>query len=279
MTLEQLFSQAQALPSIPKVVQELIQSLGKDDVLTGDIARQLAADQVLSAKALRLANSAYYNVPRTIGTVDEALKMLGFLTVRTLVMSSGIAASFKPTPGFDLKAFWRFSLHTAVAAKFLAKKAQLDPEQAFTIGLLHGIGRLVMESGAGAEMAALPRVSALPSPERAAVERQAFGYSFAEVGAELARRWNFPEAFVTAIEGSATPDAEASPLACLIHVAAWLARADDATNSNAERMQALMTSPAEFGKAAARIGLTANDVLAAPPLAELSAGLEAMIQA
>lgn len=58
MTIDELLQQGRALPSIPKVVQELIQGLSKDDVLTGEIARQLATDQVLSAKVLRLANSA-----------------------------------------------------------------------------------------------------------------------------------------------------------------------------------------------------------------------------
>ncbi|WP_299103609.1 HDOD domain-containing protein [uncultured Variovorax sp.] len=90
MTIDELLQQGRALPSIPKVVQELIQGLSKDDVLTGEIARQLATDQVLSAKVLRLANSAYYNVSRTVGTVDEALKLLGW---------TRFTASFTLPPG------------------------------------------------------------------------------------------------------------------------------------------------------------------------------------
>lgn len=278
MTIDELLQQGRALPSIPKVVQELIQGLSKDDVLTGEIARQLATDQVLSAKVLRLANSAYYNVPRTVGTVDEALKLLGFLTVRTLVMSTGIAGSFKDMPGIDLKQFWRYSLHTAVAAKYLARTAQLDGELAFTVGLIHAIGRLVMHAGMPAEMAALALrpVSPFPDPSRIEAEREAFGFSFADVGGALARHWNFPEDFAAAIERSAEPLAHepVDALHGIVHVAAWVSRAEEAQLDQAQRAQ-------DFPQAVAdKINLpTLHDTVAAmPSLAELSAGLEDMIR-
>lgn len=122
MNLEALFQQQTALPSIPKVVQEVIESFNNESVSIEEIAKKLAADQVLSAKILRLANSSYYHVSRTIGTVDDAVLMLGFMTVRTLVVSTGMAGSFKKLPGVDLKLFWRYSLDTAIVAKWLAKQ-------------------------------------------------------------------------------------------------------------------------------------------------------------
>jgi HD-like signal output (HDOD) protein len=118
-------SAANCLPSIPKVVQEVIESFNNDSVSIEEIAKKLAADQVLSAKILRLANSSYYHVSRTIGTVDDAVLMLGFMTVRTLVVSTGMAGSFKKLPGVDLKLFWRYSLDTAIVAKWLAKQKQV----------------------------------------------------------------------------------------------------------------------------------------------------------
>jgi HD-like signal output (HDOD) protein len=120
MKLDALFQNPTALPTAPKVVEELISSFDKASVSTEEIAKKLSTDPVLSAKLLRLANSAYYHVSRSIGTVEDAVLMLGFVTVRTLVISSGLVSGFKTVPGLDLKQFWRYSLHTAVSAKWIA---------------------------------------------------------------------------------------------------------------------------------------------------------------
>ena len=146
MNFDALFQQQNALPTIPKVVQEVIDSFNDDNVSIDEIARKLAADQVLSAKLLRLANSSYYHSSRSIGTVDDAVLMLGFMTVRTLVISSGLTGGFKAMPGVDLKQFWRYSMHTGVIAKCLAKKIGGNSDFAFTVGLMHAIGQLVMHA-------------------------------------------------------------------------------------------------------------------------------------
>ena len=75
MQLEALFKQPQALPAVPKIVHELIDSFNSESVSIDDIAKKLAADPVLSARLLRLANSAYYHVSRSVGTVNDALSM------------------------------------------------------------------------------------------------------------------------------------------------------------------------------------------------------------
>ena len=75
MELKSLLDQPNKLPTIPKVTQQLIESFSSDDVSLNDIARQLSADPALSAKLLRLANSAYFHVSRTVGTVDDALDL------------------------------------------------------------------------------------------------------------------------------------------------------------------------------------------------------------
>ena len=91
MKLDALFQNPTALPTAPKVVEELISSFDKASVSTEEIAKKLSTDPVLSAKLLRLANSAYYHVSRSIGTVEDAVLMLGFVTVRTLVICVLIA--------------------------------------------------------------------------------------------------------------------------------------------------------------------------------------------
>ena len=91
MDIQTLLDQPGKLPTVPKVTQKLIESFSDEDVSIDEIARQIAADPALTAKLLRLANSAYFHVSRTIGTVDDALRMLGFVMVRNLVLEIGRA--------------------------------------------------------------------------------------------------------------------------------------------------------------------------------------------
>jgi HD-like signal output (HDOD) protein len=279
MKLEALFDQPQALPSAPSVVQELINSFADEDVSTNEIARKIAADQVLSAKLLRLANSAHYHVSRSIGTVDHAVTMLGFVTVRTLVISSGLTGSFKPIKGFDLEYFWRYSLHTAVVAKWLARKTKQNQDMAFTIGLMHAIGLLVMHTGMPEQCAQIDAIAAPWSDDRLDVEKTALGYDFATVSAELATRWRFPADFSATIAAFPEPltphlleQAPLNKMAVIIHLAAWFARAQKNALS-VEQMQAVF--PAEIG---ASIGLTFDEINEEmPSLDELSEGLDVLI--
>lgn len=272
MTLETLLQHPNALPSAPKVVDELISSFENPDVSVEEIARKLSLDPVLSAKLLRLANSAYYHVSRRIGNVEDAVRMLGFVTVRTLVISSGLVGGFKNVPGLDLKRFWRYSLHTAVAAKWLARKIGVNTDLAFTIGMMHAIGELVMHTGMTAEAQALDATVPTYDPKRLEAERAAFGFDFAEVGAELAMRWKFPNIFPDTIRDFPAPNRpDTTRMAAVIHLAVWRARADELRLSG-EALAATVPAITES------LGLPAEELLEdMPPLAELSAGLEELI--
>ena len=274
MQLEALFKQPQALPAIPKIVHELIDSFNNQDVSIDEIAKKLAADPVLSARLLRLANSAYYHVSRTIGTVNEALSMLGFVTVRTLVISSGLTGGYKAMPGMDLNKFWRYSLHTAAVSGWLAKKTGVNGDQAFTVALMHGIGQLVMHAAMPEQMLSIDKQASPLDCRRMAIESQSFGYNFAAVGAELARQWRFPVSFAEAI--SQFPDPLAAPafnpVAGVIHLAAWRARAEH-NGLKPDEMEA--TLPKDVAK---QLGLNPDALLKdMPPLSELSEGLEALL--
>ena len=274
MQLEALFKQPQALPAIPKIVHELIDSFNSEDVSIDEIAKKLAADPVLSARLLRLANSAYYHVSRSVGTVNDAISMLGFVTVRTLVISSGLTGGYKAMPGMDLSAFWRYSMHTAAVAGWLAKKSGVNGDMAFTVGLMHGIGQLVMHSGMPEQMLHLDKLASPMDPRRIDMETTSFGYSFATVGAELASKWRFPVEFANAIKHFPDPLAnEAFDIASgVIHLSVWRARAEH-NKLTADEMAA--TVPTEVCK---KLGIAPEVFLGEmPPLSELAEGLEAML--
>jgi HD-like signal output (HDOD) protein len=274
MQLEALFKQPQALPAIPKIVHELIDSFNSDDVSIDEIAKKLTGDPVLSARLLRLANSAYYHASRSIGTVNEALAMLGFVTVRTLVISSGLTGGYKSMPGMDLPRFWRYSMHTAAIAGWLAKKTDVNGDQAFTVGLMHSIGELVMHAGMPEQMLTLDKIASPMDARRMAMENTSFGYTFADVGAELARQWRFPTAFSDAIKQFPNPLASepVDQVAALLHIAAWRARAEH-NELNAEELAS--TVPAAV---LAALKLKPEVVLnEMPPIKELAEGLDAML--
>lgn len=273
MTLETLLHNPNALPTAPKVVEELISSFDHPDVMVEQIARTLSLDPVLSAKLLRLANSAYYHVSRRIGNVEDAVRMLGFVTVRTLVISSGLVGGFKTVPGIDLKRFWRYSLHTAVAARWLARKVGVNTDLAFTIGMMHGLGQLVMHAGIPVEAAELDAAIGMYEEGRIAAETEQLGFHYGRVGAELATRWKFPDIFPDTIDNFPAPLAAMplSRMAAVMHVAVWRARAMELGLSESDLAASMPQA------VAAAIGLTASDLADMPSLSELSAGLEEMI--
>lgn len=274
MNFDALFQQQNALPTIPKVVQELIDSFNNDNVSIEEIAKKLAADQVLSAKLLRLANSSYYHASRSVGTVDDAVLMLGFMTVRTLVISSGLTGGFKAMPGVDLKQFWRYSMHTAVIAKWLAKQIHGNSDFAFTVGLMHAIGQLVMHAGMPEQTLQIDKIAGPLDSRRLGVERTSFGYDFSDVGAELAKRWRFPDNFATVIKSFPDPlhSEPFDAMAAVIHLAAWRARVEENSYSK-EELEA--TFP---GDVAIKLGIKPELLLSdMPPIAELAAGLDDLI--
>ncbi|MYM98485.1 HDOD domain-containing protein [Duganella vulcania] len=275
MKLDALFQNPTALPTAPKVVEELISSFDKASVSTEEIAKKLSTDPVLSAKLLRLANSAYYHVSRSIGTVEDAVLMLGFVTVRTLVISSGLVSGFKTVPGLDLKQFWRYSLHTAVSAKWIAKKTKENTDLAFTIGMMHAIGQLVIHSAMAEQAMALDKVAGPLDPRRLDAEKASFGFTFADVGAELAKRWKFPLTFSETILAFPEPhhNGELNRLAAVVSLAAWRARVEQAQLSDDE-IEACY--PADLAE---ELGLDDNALIDEMPSPdELSAGLEELVK-
>lgn len=274
MKLEALFDQPQALPAAPGIVQDLIKSFGDEGVSSLEIVSRISADQVLSAKLLRLANSAHYHASRTIGTVDGAVNMLGFITVRTLVISSGLIGSFKPIKGFELEYFWRYCLHTAVVAKWLARETEENLDMAFTAGMMHAIGQLVMHAGMPQACLDLDQSTDPWHEDRMAAEARAFGYHFAMVSAELARRWKFPPEFAAAIAAYPQPLQQdpVNKMAAIIHLATWFARAQ----KNALTVEAMQAAfPDAVGTS---LGLDFDAINAAmPSLDELCEGLDQLI--
>ncbi len=231
MELKNLIDNAQKLPNIPKVVQELIESFGDENINNDAIAKKIAADQVLTAKVLRAANSAHYGGNRKVGSVSDAVFILGFNAVRTLVLASGITGAFKAPDGFDLPAFWHNSFAVAATCKWLAKLSKDDPETAFTCGMIHNIGELLIHILLPEECKEIQKVVDRGA-RNSEIEKNVLGFNFPEAGAELANRWKFPEAIVAGIRDQLDPlgAKQFSRLAALICIAEYVVHSHEKGN-------------------------------------------------
>ncbi len=223
--LEALFKQPQALPAAPEVAARLIATFNNEDVDLGSIARDIDRDPVLAAKVMQRANSAFFRLLRPVSTAREALMVLGLNKVRALVISTALNDCFHAVGTLNLDRYWRHSLVTATLARHIAYPLQMDENLAFTAGLLHAIGELVLHAGLPEAMTEIDRQVDLLDPQRAPVQLQMLGFSHADAGAELARRWRFPQRLVDALAQHVAPleAPQPEPLAALLHLAVWRA--------------------------------------------------------
>lgn len=229
MQLEALLNYPRALPAMPRAVSDLLAEMNREDPSPKRVGELISSDPALTTRVLRLSNSAFFRVSRKIATADEAVAMLGLTHVRSLVMAAALGASFKHVPGVDLKQFWRYSLQSAQIARTLAGILRQNQGSAFTAGLIHAIGILVMHIAMPDQMAPVDMAVPPLDLQRAEAERDAFGYTYAEVGAGMIEKWQFPTDMVSALRHQHAPfEGETyDPLAGVIHLASWRARAEE----------------------------------------------------
>ena len=229
MQIEKLLKQPDALPSAPKVVRKLIETFDQEEVDAMLVASYIQDDPVLVAKLLKTANSAFFGLSRQVSNAREAINVLGMIKVRALVIAASLGEGFHTVGSVNLNQFWRYSLNTANLSRYIALPIKIDENTAFTAGLIHGIGELVMHVGMPEAMLDLDRSVPMLDLKRSKAERGIFGYSYAEVGAALAREWHLPKRMINAIEHQTAPfDNDVyEPIAGVIHIGSWRARAEE----------------------------------------------------
>lgn len=227
MRLPELLQRPEALPVVPDVAAKLIATFGQDEVDLLDVTAAIERDPALAAAVLRQANSAFFRLLRPVHSVRDAVTVLGLRRVRSLVLAAAVQSRFPAPPGIALERFWTFSFVAASVARRVCAPRQLDEDVAFTAALLHAVGELVMHQAMPEVMRDIGHEHPWHDLERAGAEYQALGYSYAEVGAALCHHWRLPRALVQAIEQHVDPlhRAVADPLAAVVHVADWRARA------------------------------------------------------
>ena len=234
LTLDEVLADIHELPSLPAVVGELTQALDNEATGVDQLAEGIAQDQSLAARALRVANSPFYGIQHKVASIHDAIVILGFRAVGSLVMAASVTGYFAPPPNtaFDLARFWRHGIGAALCARALARTAGLDMEAAFTAGLLHDIGVLVLLTSRPESYARVLEYRAAQDCELVAAETAVLGFDHARVGEALAARWRFPDEIAQAVAQHHAPRHESggdagATLADVAHVANILAHALD----------------------------------------------------
>lgn len=215
------------LPTISRVVQQLIVGLRKQDISFHEIGRLVEQDPVLSARVLRLANSPFYCGRRNLASIQDAASVIGTNALQTLVLACGVSAAFVSVSGVNLGQFWQDAVITASTARLLAQRIGIDPDSAYSAGLLSGTGHLILcQAFPTKAQAAFTRYTNLRGARLAEQEELAFGLSHPAVGAIWADKLSFPTDTVEAIAHHLTlPSSSMSALSRLTALSRQLAEA------------------------------------------------------
>lgn len=200
-TLEALVYSIDELRPLSAVASRVLSLAAGDRFSAHELATLIASDQALSAKLLRLANSAYYGFPRRITTVRDAVVLLGFRAVRSAALATCLVDALPGSNMLRYREFWQFSVSVGMAAELLARSEGTHQDDAFTAGVLHGIGRLALDQYAPEVFAAAVERSRMQGAPLTRAERELLGFSSADLGGALATHWNFPPALVEAVAG------------------------------------------------------------------------------
>jgi HD-like signal output (HDOD) protein len=210
------------LRPLPAVAARVLRVAEGDRFSAQELAQVIGADPALTAKLLRLANSAYYGFARRISTVRDAVVLLGFRAVRSAALASSIIDALPGSTLVEPTQLWRFSVTVGMLAEVLARAHGRHQDEAFTAGVLHNIGRLALDQHRPEALQAARRRAAEWGVTVHQAERALLGFSDADLGAGLATHWNLPEELVDAV---AHQDLDVDQLPARDSLAACLIRA------------------------------------------------------
>ncbi len=220
MEQNEILSRAHKLPKIPKVVREMMELINRDDVDLQELSRIISMDQVVSSRVISLANSAYFSRGRGVSSVEQGVVRLGLEPLKTLIIASSLVSAFPYIDVIDLKEFWQDTFEVAMLSKIIAQHCNMNTDAAFTAGMLHNIGDLMIYTVLTEYVPVIfEKIAAGMSKMEA--QRSTLGIDSAAIGAELAGSWSFPDELVFAIADQYEPKVENiySPLAATIRLA------------------------------------------------------------
>jgi putative nucleotidyltransferase with HDIG domain len=231
MTAPEIINKVKNLPPISQAALRLVNLLEQASISNDEIVQVIKCDNVLTAKLLRACNSPYFGLDEPVASVDQAVLMLGHQQILHIVLTLAFgSAMVVPLPGYAVEAneLWRHSLLTATAAEIVASEAytmNVEMPVAFTVGLLHDIGKLAMSQAITPEIQHEIRLHIEQQGcSRTEAEKKILGVDHGEIGACLLKSWNLPDEIIEAVANHHQPVCEPHPkLSLITHLANCLA--------------------------------------------------------
>ncbi|MBX3464562.1 MAG: HDOD domain-containing protein [Planctomycetes bacterium] len=258
--LEDLVDGTVSIPTIPTVLQEITHIFHSPDGSARDAAVVIEKDPAIATRVLRLVNSSFYGLKNPVSNINLACSILGLKVIKNLVVQATVLQTFghvPGVPGFDARWLWDHSCKTAIACRELALHAPaatgLSKEDAYTCGLIHDIGKLILIDGQSDRFLEALKASQAGGQPLARAEGEVFGFNHAHVGGLLALRWKLPPVVQAAVMYHHSPATSADDWARGFVVKAANTLAHEAAGGNeggyrgdccdADAMQALGLSP------------------------------------
>ncbi len=210
MIMQRILAKVDEIPPLPHVVIKALKALNDPKSSSSDVAKIISQDEGLTAKILKLANSAYYGFPRSIGTLSEAITILGYKTIKSIIYAAaahGHLSGELKGYALDRGELWKHSLGVAVVSREVAKMVKYkDAEQAFVAGLLHDIGKIVLNQFVRFGFTLIMKkveVEKVPFHE---AEKDILGFDHTDIGGKIAEKWNLPKELVDSISHHHSPE-------------------------------------------------------------------------
>ena len=227
-SLDTLVQRADALPSLPEVVRHVMTLLNDADADMDTLVHHINTDPAIVSRLLAAANASAFGLPTRVDSARQAFLVLGEDRVVNIILATALMQRYDAQRGgFDARLQWRHALAVATCARVLAERMGFKREIAFTGGLLHDIGQLLMFAVAPAAYAEVLRACEADDVPVLQAEIALFGYDHAAAGKQLAIAWDLPGEIADAIGAHHEPDECGDTLCDLVHVANVLAHALD----------------------------------------------------
>ena len=272
--INQLFEQIDNVPQVPEIVRKLLSQVNDPDIDLASIAKNIEQEQVISMKILRAVNSSHYALPKKIGSINQALVILGITELKKLIIASGLINSIPDIPTLDIEDFWIDNFRTATYAKWIAEQAGIEySDMIFTAGLINSLGNILIhlaDADAAEDIITLIE-DGMSRPE---AERKYLGFTNQEACAVLCRLWLFSEDLTDTVAKSGEPlrFEQISLPACAVFIARYISESNYSDKSEEEKL-------AEFPREEwSKLGLNKQDIAEnMATILKLETGLEGLL--
>jgi len=228
-TAADLVASVKTLLTLPDVYLRVKAVVDDPTSYITDLVNAISVDPGITARLLRLVNSAYFNLGAPVDNVRQAVHLMGMKPVHDLVLATALASTFSQTDNkaLDMRAFWVESVRCAVYARLLAGCCSMkDCERLFVAGLLSHIGHQIMYLRLPGQTGEASRKALATGVALANVESEMLGFSYADVGGELMHTWDMPDSLIEAVRDHVEPDSSArfAMDTAIVHIADALTR-------------------------------------------------------